>query len=279
MTISYQSEYWNTEGGARWVRTQPLMDALFARHGEIAMDAASLDRGESVLDVGCGCGDTTLTVARRVGLRGTVVGVDISAPMLEQAERRVATERLPNVRFELGDVATHPLPEQHFDAVISRFGIMFFEDPPAAFGRIHRALKRGGRFAAVCWRRPDDNPWITTPRDAVAPFVKLNPVDPAAPGPFSLASNDRVHSLLAGAGFDAIRIEPLDLPLTFGRTEDEAAKLLVLLGPVGRALSEETDEVRIRAIAAIATSIAPFRHGSYIEIASGAWLVTARRAD
>jgi SAM-dependent methyltransferase len=276
MTAPTQSEYWNSDAGARWVRQQPIMDALLRAHGERALDAAELAAGATVLDVGCGCGATTLSVAERVGPRGLAVGVDISAPMLSLAKQRAADAGLANVHFELGDVQAHPLEDRRFDAVVSRFGIMFFPEPATAFGRIRRALRDGGRFAAVCWRDPSENPWITLPIAATSAFLTTEPIDVDVPGPFSLSPRERTRGVLEGAGFQSVQIEPLDLPLTLGQTPEVAASVVVGLGPVGRVMLAASDEQRRRAIQAVAERLGPHTTGAGVVMPSAAWLLTAR---
>jgi SAM-dependent methyltransferase len=279
MTGVTQAEYWNAEAGTRWVRTQPIMDALLADHGESALAAAKLTGGDTVLDVGCGCGATTLGAAERIGQRGLAVGVDLSAEMLALARRRAAEGALANVRFELGDVESHPLQAQRFDAAISRFGIMFFENPPRAFASIQRAMRNGGRFAAVCWRSPSENPWITLPIEVVSPLVTIEPVNLDLPGPFSLWSRDRTAALLEESGFAKVAVEPLDLPLVLGKNVEEAAKAMVLLGPTGRALSGASGDVRQRAVDTLAAALEPYRDRGAVRMGSAAWLVTAHRAN
>jgi len=276
MTTISQAEYWNSEGGARWVRQQPILDALFTEHGLRALDASGVRDGDTVLDVGCGCGATTLMVAAKVGPRGLAVGVDVSAPMLSLARERAQAEGRSNVRFELGDVQVHPLGEGRYDAVVSRLGIMFFDEPAAAFARLRRALRPGGRFGAVCWRAPSENPWITLPMTAIAGLVQVAPVDPDAPGPFSLAPPGRARSLLESAGFVDVRVEALDLPLRFGGTSAEAASLLVEMGPAGRALSGVEQRVWRDAVGAIAAAVDPYTSAAGAILPGAAWLVTAR---
>ncbi|HEX4338225.1 MAG TPA: class I SAM-dependent methyltransferase [Polyangiaceae bacterium] len=275
MTTQSQSEYWNSDAGARWVRQQPIMDALLRAHGERALAAAGFGEGAAVLDVGCGCGATSLAAATRVGPDGLVVGVDISAPMLALARERAATEHLTNVRFELGDVQTHALDEGRYDAVVSRFGVMFFTDPPAAFARLRTALRAGGRFSAVCWRAPSENPWISLPIEVTSGFLTTEPVDPDAPGPFSLARRERTAALLARAGFGGVNVEALDFPLTLGQTAEEAARLMVVLGPIGRVMLSAAEELRQKAIDAIAAALGPYQTEAGVRLPSGAWLVTA----
>ncbi|HVW28340.1 MAG TPA: class I SAM-dependent methyltransferase [Polyangiaceae bacterium] len=271
-----QAEYWNTAGAARWVQQRTVYDALFHEHGEAMLDAAGLHAGSKVLDVGCGCGTTTLTIASRVGSGGTAVGVDISGPMVDVARKRTAAAGFSNVRFEHGDLQTCPLDEDTYDAVVSRLGIMFFDDPVAAFARLRRALRAGGRLSAVCWRDPSENPWIELPRRVTSSFLSTEPIDPNVPGPFSLAKRERVTYVASAAGFSDVAVAPLDLPLFIGRSAQEAATLMVDLGPVGRAIIGVSPDVRFRAVDAVAAALAPYATPQGVKLPSAAWLLTAR---
>ena len=276
VTAVTQAEYWNTAGAARWVQHRAAYDALFHAHGEVALDAAALRDGDAVLDVGCGCGATTLSIAARVAPGGHAVGVDISAPMIDIARKRAVAAGLDNLRFEVGDAQSCALDEPGYDVVTSRLGIMFFEDPEKAFARLRRATRKHGRFAAVCWRDAGENPWITLPLEATSAFLPTAPIDPSAPGPFSLSRRERIASILRGAGFSGIAVDPLDLPLLVGRRADEAATLMVDLGPVGRALFGAPTDVRRRAVDAIAAALEARIGARQVELPSAAWLVTAR---
>lgn len=276
MSSISQAEYWNTAGAARWVQQRTIYDALFHAHGEAALDAAGIGAGQSVLDVGCGCGTTTLSIATRVGAAGLAVGVDISGPMVDVARKRAVAAGVDNVRFEVGDAQIVPLAQNRYDAVVSRLGIMFFDDPIATFTRLRRALRGGGRFAAVCWRKTTENPWIQLPLEVTSAFLSTEPIDPDVPGPFALSSRRRIESLMSAAGFSGVRIEPLDLPLFIGRSAQEAATLMVDLGPVGRAILRAPPDVRFRAVEAVAAALVPYTTMNHVKMPSAAWLVTAR---
>ena len=276
MTTATQADFWNTLGAERWIRQQRVYDGLFGRHGDAAFDAADLRDGDAVFDVGCGCGTTTLDIGKRVAPRGRVLGVDISAPMLAVARRNATASGTANVQFEVADAQSRTFASD-FDAVVSRLGIMFFDDPAAAFGNLRRALGRGGRFAAVCWRSPAENPWITLPQTATRAFLPLPaPADPHAPGPFSLADRDRLVGLLSSAGFRSPEVSALDLPLQVGAHAGEAARVMVELGPVGRALDGASEDVRRRATDGIAALLGPYETSAGVRVPSAAWLVTAR---
>src|SRR5437867_4470402 len=212
-----QIRYWNEAAGPKWVSFQKVIDAQIAPLGERAMDRAGIAPGERVIDVGCGCGGTTIALARRVGPAGLVLGIDISAPMLERAAETARAEGLANVRFENADAQTHRLPPGAFDVVYSRFGIMFFADPVAAFANLRAALRPGGRLAFVCWQALRENPWLFLALQAAAQHLTLPPPPaPDAPGPFSLADPERVRDIVARAGFERIALEDLRTALTLG---------------------------------------------------------------
>ena len=168
------------------------------------------EKNERVLDGGCGGGQTMLALAQRVGSKGVVVGLDISRPMLEIARRRPLPAGACRPDFREADVQSDDLGAEVFDAAFSRFGVMFFSDPIAAFANVRSALKPGGRITFVCWRPFQENAWMRIPMEAAQPFLDPTPVmDPLAPGPFAFADPDRVHSILSSAGFDKVTVEPL----------------------------------------------------------------------
>ena len=208
-----QIQYWN-DTGPRWVAQQNVIDDQIRQLGRLAMDRSTVQPGERVLDVGCGCGDTTVELAGRVAPGGTVTGIDISAPMLERARERARTQGAA-ARFELADAQTHAFAPAIVDVIFSRFGVMFFTDPTAAFANLRRALTPGGRLAFVCWQALPDNPWMFVPLGAALQYLPTPPLPgPDAPGPFSFADPGRVRTILAGAGFRDVAFEDVREVLT-----------------------------------------------------------------
>jgi SAM-dependent methyltransferase len=272
-----QIALWNTALGERWVRLQTEIDAAYGEHGRRVLDAARLAPGESVLDVGCGSGALSLDAARRVGPRGLVVGVDVSQPMLARALERAEEANLRRIRFERADVQTGVLGPARFDAAVSRLGVMFFDDPVAAFKNVRGALRGGGRLGFVCWQSSADNPWIFVPETATSAFLSLEQPLPDAPGPFSFADPDRVRGILERAGFKAVHIDPLYIDVTFGRHAGEAAALLLQFGLVGRALLSAEPAVKTRALAAVEAALGPYTTRAGVVFPSRAWLVRAVR--
>ncbi len=275
-----QIRYWNQTLGPRWVEQEAMLDAQIAPLGLAAMERARVHPGERVIDVGCGCGQTALQLAERVGPAGRVLGIDVATPMLERARARAAGR--PHVRFAEADAQTHRFEPDH-DLVFSRFGVMFFADPAAAFANLARALRPGGRLAFVCWQAIERNPWLLVPLRAVAAIVPLPPPPaPGAPGPFSFADPERVRGILAAAGFSQVALEPEEGELAIGAGGDleRAVGFTLQMGPVAAALRESGaagEAARGRAAAAIRAALAPFVTPTGVRAGYAAWIATARR--
>jgi SAM-dependent methyltransferase len=278
---AYQVADWNGQSGARWVANQARFDAMLAVFGEAAIEAAAPATGERVLDVGCGAGATSLALAARVGAAGQVLGVDISEPLIDRA-RALAPQDTP-ARFRVADASSAELPEGAFDILFSRFGVMFFDDPTGAFAHMRRALRPGGRVAFVCWRGPAENDWVRLPMGAIKDIVPpIAPPDPEAPGPFSFADQGRVARILTAAGFTDIAIAPFDASIPFGegRTRDaaidDAVKMAFEVGPLARALADQSDDIRARAWAAVRAAFAGLPGERSVMMGGAVWLVMAR---
>ena len=271
-----QVEYWNATVGETWARFQDQLDRQLAPLGLEAMQTLAPGRGEHLIDVGCGCGHTSLELARRVGPEGAVVGVDISQPMLEIAHRRAAAMPGLPVRFREADVQTAALGSSVFDAAFSRFGVMFFSDPTAAFANLGRSLQSGGRLAFVCWRPFADNPGMGEPLAAALPFIPAPvPIDPLAPGPFAFADADRVRTVLSAAGFTGIDIRPHDTRIGGGDV-DQALKLALRVGPLGSVLREDPSLVG-QVNDAVRRVLEDHLTPDGVLMPAAVWIVTARR--
>ena len=278
-----QSKYWNEVAGPRWVRFQEILDTELAALTQAALERARPAPGESVIDVGCGCGATALELARRVGTGGRVLGADLSEPMLDRARARAAAEDLPQLSFRRADAQVERFAPGAADLVFSRFGVMFFADPPAAFANLRAALRSGGRVTFVCWQPLAENPWVTVPLGAIAKVVPLPPPPPpGAPGPFAFADPERVRGILATAGFTELAFDELREPIALGGGSlDGAVEFALEIGPAASALRESGagEEVRTQVAAAIREALAPHAAKGPLRMASAAWLVTARNAS
>jgi SAM-dependent methyltransferase len=270
-----QIAYWNGEAGATWARLQERLDRQIEPLGALAMQALSPAPGERIFDIGCGCGQTSLELAKIAGAAGRVVGIDVSAPMLAFAERRAAEAGIKNLRFLQADAQVFDFEPASADAVFSRFGVMFFADPTAAFANIRTALRPGGRLAFVCWRDVALNPFMTLPFAAAAPLLPEQPApaDPLAPGPFAFADGDRLRAILAGAGFGDIALVAHDQAIGAGNLE-KSSEVALSIGPLGRAL-RETPQKGQAVREAVRAALAPHLTADGVMLASASWIVTA----
>ena len=251
-------------------------DAVLEPFFEPLLTAAQPSVGDRILDAGCGCGTTTLALAAAVGPTGVVVGADISAPMLAELDRRAAVAGRGGAPVEtvLADLQVDPLPGP-FDAVVSRFGVMFFDDPARAWRNLHAAARPGGRLAFVCWQRPQDNPWSRIPALAalaVSP-PDVEPPGPDEPGPSSLADPGRVEDLLGGAGWQQVNLTGLSPTVTLGDTLDDAVHQVRGTLTVSGAIERAGEQV---VLPVVRTALEPYvdRDGA-VRLGSAAWLVTA----
>ena len=251
-----QIAYWNALAGETWAELQERLDAQIQPLGARAMAALAPRPGEWLLDIGCGCGQTTAALAEAVGPSGGVLGLDISRPMLAVARRRLADAGAENARLLEADAQTERLEPNGFDAAFSRFGVMFFSDPRAAFANVRSSLKSGGRLAFVCWRALFENPWMLVPMAAALQHLPAPPppLDPLAPGPFAFADPERVRAILTGAGFEGVEIAPHDQKIGTGDV-DQATALALKVGPLGAHLTAEG--VRMDSATWIVTARAP----------------------
>lgn len=273
-----QIDYWNGEAGHRWVAEQERLDAMMAETSLALLAAANPRAGERVLDVGCGCGSTAIAYAEAVGPAGRVLGVDVSAPMLGFARVRARNADVRVAEFVDADAAVYDFKGETFDLIASRFGVMFFADPAAAFRNLRAATKTGGRLAFVCWRDWRENEWVRVPVGAVRPHVPPQPpLGPDDPGPFAFANVGRVRTILADAGFDAITARPLDATGEFGDTLEEGVQYMMGFGPIARMLAPASELERARAKNALSQALAPYAaKGGPITFGLAQWLITAK---
>lgn len=240
-----QAALWNEAGGQAWVEMNDILDRLLAPFEATLTDAAFPGEGASVLDIGCGAGATTLAMARRLGPDGLALGADISAPLVAAAKARAEATGLRNAAFIAADAQTFRFDPGVFDAAISRFGVMFFDDPARAFANIRKALAEGGRLAFVCWRTFKENEWAFAPYEAALDLLPpQEPTDPCAPGPFAFADSERLTKVLREAGFRDIAVKPHDTTVNLGESVEDAVTEALTIGPLARAAAELDEHVR-----------------------------------
>jgi SAM-dependent methyltransferase len=272
-----QVEQWNSPVNLRWVTEQQRLDRVFDRLDDLGLAHAALQPGERVVDVGCGCGASSLRCAQLVGPSGSVLGVDVARAMLAHARERA--QGLPQLAFREADAAVYPFPGDA-DLVYSRLGVMFFGEPEAAFANLRRALRPGGRLCVVAWQRWDDNSWYQVPLRAASRVMELTPpAPPGAVGPQQLADADRFRAILRAGGFSEIALHPHDLSLQLSTTGlADAADFALLAGPLARALFERASDPALLAQvrAAVSEGLAPYASGQTVALGAAIWVATAR---
>ena len=272
-----QITYWNEGAAPAWVALQDRLDWQLAPLSRAGIAVLAPAAGERIIDIGCGCGATSLDLGNAVGADGAVLGVDISAPMLAVARRRAVEAGQSWVRFEEADAQINPFEAGAFDAVFSRFGVMFFADPTAAFANIRTALRPGGRLGFVCWRAPDESPVMTLPLQVSLKHFDAPPppADPQAPGPFAFANPERLRGILSGAGFSDIALRPHDEAIG-GRTVEDVIDVSLRVGPLGRMVREAPDK-REAAIASVREALTPYITDRGVLLPSATWIATATK--
>jgi SAM-dependent methyltransferase len=272
-----QAAAWDGDEGEGWAAHEARHNEAVRAHTARLFEAAHVGSIDRVLDVGCGCGETTREAARRAS-RGDALGVDLSNRMIERARERSREEGLANVRFERTDAQVYAFPPVTLDLVISRNGAMFFADPVAAFTNIAGGTKAGGRMVLLAWQHLDRNEWLSALRGALAVGRGL-PTPPAgAPGPFGLADPDQVRSILSASGFADVELDDVQAPFVFGTDIDDACAFASGTG-VARGLLQDLDAAdRARATDALRQTMADHDTGRGVIFDSRSWLISARRA-
>ena len=275
---------WNTVLFEKWCRYKHLITTGMSRHGEAALDRHPVPAGGRVLDVGCGFGDTTLEIARRIGPAGRAIGVDCAENFVEACRSAAAAEGVENASFFIADVQTDPL-DGPYDAVFSRFGTMFFNFPGAALRNLRQSLVPGGELTMVVWRKRDENPWLYEAEQCVREIVPVveareSALPTCGPGPFSMAGPDMVSAMVQGAGFERVSFERFDTPVCIGVDLDEAVRFALDVGPAGeimRLAEEQATARRPDVEAALRRRLAALERDGSIHADSSVWIVNARR--
>ena len=279
-----QIEYWNGRTGDKWVANQERMDLILAPFSQTVIEALAPAGGERAIDIGCGCGVTTRAIADLVGAEGQALGVDISHPMVEHA-RALAEAQGNSAEFLIADASSHSFEGPGFDMLASRFGVMFFADPEAAFTHLRDAMKPGGRLAFACWRPLTENSWFNVPLFAALEHVPAPEAPPpGAPGPFAFQDKDRVNAILTEAGFSNISIDPVDAEMTMGRPGgqgsgdpvEDALHHSLEIGPFSRLFADLDDRSREKAVNAVRKALAAHSSDRGVVLNGSVWLVTAR---
>ena len=270
-----QRALWNGGAGRGWVEAQESLDRLFEPFEQLLAEAAVAKRAQRVLDIGCGTGSTTLAMARRLAQHGgNAVGIDISEPMIALARSR-AESQTPPPRFICADAQTHAFEAATFDLIVSRFGVMFFDDPVAAFANLRRAAHRDAELELIAWRSPEENSFMTTAERAAAPFMPQIPQRrPNEPGQFAWANPERVRTILGRAGWSHVAIEPLDVECMLPKPELD--HYIARIGPLGRVLRETDERTRTRIVETVRSAFDPYVRGTEVRFTAACWAIRGR---
>jgi SAM-dependent methyltransferase len=272
MTSSEQEQLWNGSSGQAWVESQELLDHVLAPFETLLVEAAAARSPRRLLDVGCGTGSTTLAIARRLGASARCTGIDISQPMLALATARAEREG-SSAEFVRADAQTHAFESATVDMIVSRFGVMFFDDPVAAFANLRRASTSNAALRLIAWRSAAENPFMTAAERAAAPLLPELPArNPDGPGQFAFGSSTRVHAILEESGWTSAEVRPIDVECAFPAAQLDA--YLTRLGPVGRVVQEADERTRARLMQAIRPAFVPYVHGANVRFVAACWMVS-----
>ena len=275
-----QRDFWSGKGGDIWVERQNAMDTMLSPLGEAALNKLNLNEGENVLDIGCGCGNTTLNIAKRISPDGQVTGLDISKPMLKRAKESANEMSISNASFNCVDVQTDDIGEEVYSAAFSRFGVMFFEDPVAAFCNINKSLITGASLSFVCWQSPALNPWQSLFIEAVKKYVDLPSPPPRSPSPFAFMESEYVSSILEESNFQNIMIEghEAEVNMFSGRSLSDSVKDYISINPVvSGMLKDSTEQEKTEIINSAIEAFSPYYSAKGLMFPSATWLVTTTK--
>ena len=274
-----QKQFWSGVGGDVWVDKQREMDIMLNPLGERAIQGLDLSGERKILDIGCGCGATTLEIAKAV-TQGEVIGVDISEPMLERATKTASDMMLNNTSFQVKDVQVDEMPRSYFDIAFSRFGVMFFEDPFEAFKNINHSLKDNGQLSFVCWQHASLNPWQSLSIQVIKEFLDLPAPAPKSPGPFAFEDKSYINEILTESGFRDIQIKDNqeDIVMFSGKSIREACEDYLTINPVvTEMLKNSPTELREEILEALIGKFSDFHNNDGLLFPSATWIVTAKK--
>ena len=279
-TNKKQRDFWSGKGGDVWVEKQNAMDVMLEPLGNAALAKLPKNLGRHVIDIGCGCGSTTLSIAEQLNESAKITGVDISEPMLDQAKKVASEKNLSNVDFQVMDIQTELDIEGKYSAAFSRFGVMFFENPVIAFKNINRSLKEEANFSFVCWQSPKLNPWQSLSIQVIKEFVDLPSPPERSPGPFAFAEADYLKSIMTDSGFKNINLESHEQQVTMftGKSLEQASNDYLSINPVvTEMLKEAPESIKENISSSLQNLFKEYSNGNGLHFPSATWLVTARK--
>ena len=274
-----QKDFWSGKGGDYWVEKQSEMDIMLNPLGKKALAKLDFKSNSEVLDIGCGCGATTLEIAKKVS-EGTVTGLDISVPMLGKAESEASIQGIANVDFKVIDVQVDQLASEKYDYVYSRFGVMFFDDPYEAFKNIFSSIKEGGELSFVCWQDPSLNPWQSLSVQVIRGYLEMPSPPPRSPGPFAFHEKDYVKEILEKSGFSNISFDDNqeDITMFSGKSLQEASEDYLAINPVvTEMLKDSPDDLKAEIVESLKEAFSEFHKGDGLVFPSATWVVSASK--
>ena len=274
-----QKDFWSGKGGDYWVEKQSEMDIMLNPLGEKALAKLDLQSNSKVLDIGCGCGATTLEIAKVVS-EGTVTGLDISVPMVEKAKSEAKIAGIANVDFKVVDVQVEQLAYEEYDSAYSRFGVMFFDDPFEAFKNIFSSLRTAGELSFVCWQDPSLNPWQSLSLQVIRGYLDMPSPPPRSPGPFAFHEEDYVKEILEKSGFSHISFDDNkeDITMFAGKSLEEASEDYLAINPVvTEMLKDSPDDLKAKIVDSLKEAFSEFHKGDGLVFPSATWVVSANK--
>ena len=274
-----QKQFWSGAGGDVWVDKQREMDIMLNPLGQKAIGQLILEEHTKILDIGCGCGATTIEIAKMIP-KGHVTGLDISIPMLDRAEKFASEMSLSNIDFQVKDVQTEEINSNHYDIAFSRFGVMFFEDPYEAFKNINQAIKENGQLVFVCWQNPSLNPWQSLSLQVIKEYLDLPSPPPKSPGPFAFEDKDYIEDILKGSDFKDISIadNQEDIVMFSGKSIREACEDYLTINPVvTEMLKNSGNELKEEILEALIAKFSSFHNNDGLLFPSATWIVSATK--
>ncbi len=280
MSNEEQVKYWNGEAGKRWAQQDSTMERLLRPITEVLLAHAKVEGCTSAIDVGCGCGSQSMMLAEQLGPDANVLGVDISEPMLQIAIEKTQTQTASRAQVEFmhADASVHNFATDSFDLLFSRFGVMFFDDPVAAFSNLRAAMQTPGRLAFCCWQAMKENDWTWIPlRAALQHLPPPEPPAPHAPGPFAFADGERLRAILADSGFSDINVVSQRMTMRFSEapTLAESVRELAKIGPIASLLVDKDEAVLDKIFNSMEETLAPYYKDGALNLPVAIWLVTA----
>lgn len=274
-----QRQFWSGAGGDVWVNKQREMDIMLNPLGDRVIERLDLKSDSKIIDIGCGCGATTLEIAKKI-TQGEILGVDISEPMLDKATETAKEMSLSNISFEVKDVQVDVMPLNYFDIAFSRFGVMFFEDPFEAFKNIHSSLKEDGLLSFVCWQNASLNPWQSLSIQVIKEFLDLPAPAPKSPGPFAFEDKTYLEEILRESGFKGLETldNQEDIVMFSGKSIREACEDYLTINPVvTEMLKNSKPELTEEILEALVIKFSNFHQNDGLLFPSATWIVTAKK--